>query len=106
MRCTFDNRLKHIAAASLFSCFIAGAITGLTSPVSADNTASVTISVNRTFKANRLPIAPIEPAHTARLSASLQPSHRLRHEHIYSHTARLDTHRDIWNASTRNPSAQ
>jgi len=56
MRCTFDDRLKDIAAASLLSCFIAGAITGLTSSSSADNAAGVTISVNRTSKGNQLPI--------------------------------------------------
>jgi hypothetical protein len=56
MRCTFRNRLNNIAAASLLSCFIAGAITALTSSVSADNAAGVTISVNRTSKGDRLPI--------------------------------------------------
>ena len=56
MRCTFGG----IAAASLLSCLIAGAITALTSPVSADNAAGITISVNRTSKGNRLPIAPID----------------------------------------------
>jgi hypothetical protein len=60
MRCTFDDRLKNIAAASLLSCFIASAITGLTSPVSADNAAGVTISVNRAVKSNRLTIVPID----------------------------------------------
>jgi hypothetical protein len=57
MPCTF--RLKDIAAASLLSCFIAGAFSALTSPVTADNAAVVTISVNRTTKGDRLPLPPI-----------------------------------------------
>jgi hypothetical protein len=60
MRCIFRNRLKNMAAASLLSCFIAGAITALTSSVSADNAAGVTISVNLTSKGDRLPIVPID----------------------------------------------
>jgi hypothetical protein len=60
MCCTFRYRLKNIAAASLSSCFIAGAITTLTSSVSADNAAGVTISVNRTSKGDRRPIVPID----------------------------------------------
>ena len=60
MRCTFRNRLKNIAAACLLSCFVAGTITALTSSVSADNAAGVTISVNRTPKGDRLPIGPID----------------------------------------------
>ena len=85
MRCTFDNRLKHIAAASLFSCFIAGAITGLTSPVSADNTASVTISVNRTFKANRLPIAPIDQPTLLGCEPAFSPVTDPTRAHIFTH---------------------
>ena len=54
MRWTF--RLKDIAAASLLSCFIAGAFSALTSPVTADNAAVVTISVNRITKGDRLPL--------------------------------------------------
>ena len=50
MRRTVRNRLKNIAAASLLSCFIAGAITAFTSSVSANNAAGVSISVNRTSK--------------------------------------------------------
>ena len=58
MRRTVRNRLKNIAAASLLSCFIAGAITALTSSVSANNAAGVSISVNRTSKGDRLRIVP------------------------------------------------
>jgi hypothetical protein len=57
MCCTF--RLKDIAAASLLSCFIAGAFSVLTSSVTADNAAVVTISVNRATKADRLLLPPI-----------------------------------------------
>jgi hypothetical protein len=57
MRCTF--RLKDIAAASLLSCFIAGAFSALTSPVTADNAAVVSISVNRATKGDRLLLPPI-----------------------------------------------
>jgi hypothetical protein len=54
MHHTFGNRLKNLAAASLFSCFIAGGISVLTSPVTADNAAVVTTSVNRATKGDRL----------------------------------------------------
>lgn len=54
MRWTF--RLKDITAASLLSCFIAGAFSALTSPVTADNAAVATISVNRITKGDRLPL--------------------------------------------------
>jgi hypothetical protein len=49
-------RLKDIAAASFLSCFIAGAFCAVTSPVTADNAAVVTISVNRITKGDRLPL--------------------------------------------------
>ncbi|HET7381270.1 MAG TPA: hypothetical protein VFJ59_01610 [Pseudolabrys sp.] len=54
MRWTF--RLKDITAASLLSCVIAGAFSALTGPVTADNAAVVTISVNRITKGDRLPL--------------------------------------------------
>ena len=91
MRCTFGYSLKQIAVASLFSCFVAGGICVLTSPSAANNAAAVTISVNRTFKGDRLPQVPIAQqseqnststensavteAHSARLRAGLQPGH-------------------------------
>jgi len=49
-------RFRHIAAALLLSCFIAGIITALTSPVTASNAAPA-VSVNRTLKGDRLPMA-------------------------------------------------
>jgi len=59
MRYILGHSLKEIAAASLFSCFIAGGICALTSPGVANNAAALTISVNRTVKADRLPRAPV-----------------------------------------------
>lgn len=64
-------RLKDIAAASLLSCFIAGAFTALTNPVTADN-AVVTISVNRTTKGDRLPLPPTAQPTTQRNSISIE----------------------------------
>jgi len=55
---TFGNRLKDLAAATVFSCVVAGGISVLTSPVTADNAAGVTISVNRATKGDRLPLPP------------------------------------------------
>ena len=51
-------RFKHVVAALLTSCFIAGIITALTSPVTASN-AVPAISVNRILKGDRLPVAPV-----------------------------------------------
>jgi hypothetical protein len=59
MHYTFSNRLKHFAAVFLFSGFAAGGISALTSPVTAGNTARVTISINRANKSDRLPLPPI-----------------------------------------------
>jgi hypothetical protein len=74
----FTFRPKDIAAASLLSCFIAGAFSALTSPVTADNAAVVTISVNRTTKGDRLPLAPSAQPTTQRNSISIEqpiPTH-------------------------------
>jgi len=63
MRYVFGERLKNISAALLLSGMIAGAICALTSPVTADNAATTTISVNRAGKGDRLPQMPrVEPA--------------------------------------------
>ncbi len=51
-------RFKHLVAALLTSCFIAGIITALTSPVTASNAAPA-VSVNRILKGDRLPVAPV-----------------------------------------------
>ncbi|MFY9879652.1 MAG: hypothetical protein WAK39_09655 [Pseudolabrys sp.] len=48
---------KGIAGALLLSCFIAGVVTALTSPVTAKN-AAPTVSVNRIIKGDRLPPVP------------------------------------------------
>ncbi len=53
----YGVRFKNVAAALLLSCFIAGVITALTSPVTASN-AAPTVSVNRIIKGDRLPVAP------------------------------------------------
>ena len=55
MRYVSGQRLKNISAALLLSAFIAGAICALTSPVTPNNESSVTISVNRAGKGDRLP---------------------------------------------------
>jgi len=55
MRYVSGQRLKNISAALLLSALIAGAICALISPVTANNASSVTISVNRTGKGDRLP---------------------------------------------------
>jgi hypothetical protein len=63
MRYVFGERLKNITAALLLSGLIAGVICALTSPVTANNAAGVTVSVNRTSKGDRLPqtttVAPV-----------------------------------------------
>ena len=53
-----SDRFKHVVAALLTSCFIAGIITALTSPVTASN-AVPAVSVNRILKGDRLPVAPV-----------------------------------------------
>jgi hypothetical protein len=58
MRYIFGQRLKNVSAALLLSGIIAGAICALTSPVTADNATTVTISVNRASKGDRLPQVP------------------------------------------------
>ena len=57
MYCVSGVRLKNLAAALLLSGLIAGAICALTSPVTANNAAGVTVSVNRASKGDRLPQA-------------------------------------------------
>lgn len=49
---------KSISAACLLSALIAGAISTLASPVTADKATAVTISVNRATKGDRQPFAP------------------------------------------------
>ena len=81
---------KGIAGALLLSCFIAGVVTALTSPVTAKN-AAPTVSVNRIIKGDRLPPVPAtkpkqhdfnsgrnagSKADIGRLRASLQPLRR------------------------------
>ena len=75
MHITSGNRLKNLAAASLFSCFIAGGISALTSPVTADNAAVVTISVNRAIKGDRLPLPPAQPIQHNSISEKPIPRH-------------------------------
>lgn len=63
MRYVFGERFRNISAALLLSGLIAGAVCALTSPVTADNAAAITVSVNRASKADRLPQTPrVEPA--------------------------------------------
>ena len=57
MRFISGERLKNLAAASILSGLIAGAICALTSPV--NSAAGVTISVNRDTKGDRLPPSPV-----------------------------------------------
>ena len=57
MRYVLGVRPKNLAAALLLSGLIAGAICVLTSPVTANNAAGVTVSVNRASKGDRLPQA-------------------------------------------------
>ena len=61
MRSVSGIRFKHVVAALLTSCFIAGIITALTSPVTASN-AVPAVSVNRILKGDRLPVAPVTKA--------------------------------------------
>ena len=73
-----SNRLRNLAAASLFSCFVAGGISVLTSPVTADNAAVVTMSVNRVTKGDRLPLPPIaQPTRHNSISEKPIPKHTL-----------------------------
>ncbi len=50
-------RFKHVVAALLLSCFIAGVVTALTSPVTASNAAPPSRSIG-SLKGDRLPVAP------------------------------------------------
>jgi len=70
-----SNRLRNLAAASLFSCFVAGGISVLTSPVTADNATVVTMSVNRVTKGDRPPIA--QPTRHNSISEKPIPKHTL-----------------------------
>jgi hypothetical protein len=49
---------RGVSAACLFSALAAGVITTLASPVTADKTTVVTVSVNRDAKGDRQPLAP------------------------------------------------
>ena len=49
---------ESISAACLLSALIAGAISTLASPVTADKATVITISVNRAAKGDRQPLAP------------------------------------------------
>lgn len=49
---------KGISAACLLSALAAGVICTLASPVTAEKTTAITVSVNRATKADRQPIAP------------------------------------------------
>ena len=71
------NRLKNLVAASLFSCFVAGGISALTSPVTADNAAVVTMSVNRATKGDRLPPPKAQPIQHNSVSEKPIPRHTL-----------------------------
>jgi len=79
MHNTSGNKLKLLAVMTAFSCFVAGAVTVLTSPVTADNATVVTISVNRAGKGDRLPLAPIAlpPAHNSISIEKPVPTHTL-----------------------------
>jgi len=59
MRRAFGHSLDEIAAASLFSCFIAVGICALTNPGATNNAAAPTNSVNRVLKGDRLPPASV-----------------------------------------------
>jgi hypothetical protein len=54
MRYTFSTGLKKIAAATVLSCFVAGGVAAMTGPAV---TPSGAMSVNRTLKGDRLPLA-------------------------------------------------
>jgi hypothetical protein len=76
MQYTFGNSLKNLAAASLFSCFVAAGISALTSPVTADNAAVAATSVNRAIKGDRLPLPPIaQPIQHNSISEKPIPRH-------------------------------
>jgi hypothetical protein len=78
MHYIFGNRLKKLAAAVLFSGFAAGGIGVLTSPVTPDNIASVTISINRANKGDRLTLPPIaQPTQRNSIFETPIPRHTL-----------------------------
>ena len=54
----FRSVRKSFSAACLLSALIAGAISTLPSPVTADKATVITISVNRAIKGDRQPLAP------------------------------------------------
>jgi hypothetical protein len=54
MRNAFGFGLKEIAAASILSCFIVGGVGAVTGPGIAGSDESMTVSVNRTHKGDRL----------------------------------------------------
>jgi hypothetical protein len=84
MSYTFDNRLKNLVAAFLFSGFVAGGISALMGPVTADKAVVVTSQVNRANKGDRLRMPPIvQPTH--RNSSSEKPI--ARHSPLYCEPA-------------------
>jgi hypothetical protein len=77
MRYVSGERVKNLAAALLLSGLIAGAICALTSPVTANNAAGVTVSVNRAGKGDRLPQAmTVTPARNSISSEKPAPSQK------------------------------
>lgn len=57
MRRVLRYGLNQTVAAIVVSCLIAGAVTMMTRPSSADAPGATSISVNRALKGNRLPLA-------------------------------------------------
>jgi hypothetical protein len=58
MRYVFDYSRKQIAAACLFSGLIAAGVSTMTNPSAADHASAMSVSINRTIKSDRLPLAP------------------------------------------------
>jgi hypothetical protein len=54
MRCVFRYGFNQTIAAVVAGCFMAGAVTTMTRPSSADSTVVTSVSVNRALKGDRL----------------------------------------------------
>ncbi len=63
MRCTFAYGLKETVAAVVLSCCIAGGVSAMTGPTVAESNETVTMSVDRTNKGDRLPQASTPQQH-------------------------------------------
>jgi hypothetical protein len=71
MRCSFPYGLKKTLAATGVSCLIAGGVSAMTQPSATTNGQTVTFSINRALKGDRLPQAKIRKDASNRSSPAM-----------------------------------